>query len=195
MNSGDLQPGSAALKKFYKGFRTTGRPLVFLDLDDVICINKPYGGRDILKSEAQVPTDLWERLWHPPAVATLKSIFDEFAPQVVITSSWLRFLDRAGVASLFRKTGLELVASALHPTLEAPQNHGATRLHAIETWLGKYYNGQPVVVLDDAQSGTGLRGSRLDRAGHVVLCETDVGLHQGHLPTIRNELRPSIQRA
>ena len=188
MNPGNRQPSAAALKKLYKGVKSAGRPLVFLDFDDVICINKPYGGRDILQSETNTPADLWERLWHPPAVATLKAILAEFSPQVVITSSWLRFLDRAGVVSLFGKTGLELVSSAMHPIWEAPQNHGATRLHAIETWLGKHYDGQPVVVLDDAQSGTGLRGSRLDRVGCVILCETDVGLHQGHLPAVKNAI-------
>lgn len=186
MNPGNRQPGGAALKNLYKGIKTPGRPLVFLDFDDVICINKPYGGHDVLRSEAHVPTDLWERLWHPPAVATLKAIFEEFAPQVIITSSWLRFLDRAGVDSLFVKTGLDMVSSALHPAWEAPQNHWATRLHAIETWLGNHYDGQSVVVLDDVQSGTGLRGSRLDRVGCVILCEADAGLHQGHLPAIRN---------
>ena len=101
MNPGNCQPGGVALKKLYKGIKAPGRPLVFLDFDDVICINKPYGGHDVLRSEANVPNDLWERLWHPPAVATLRAIFEEFAPQVVITSSWLRFLDRDGVAALF----------------------------------------------------------------------------------------------
>lgn len=188
MNPGSRQPNGAALRKLYKGIRTPGRPLMFLDFDDVICINKPYGGHDLLQSAAHVPTDLWARLWHPPATATLKAIFEEFTPQVIITSSWLRFLDRSGVASLFGKTGLDVVSSALHVAWEAPQNHGATRLHAIEAWLGNHYDGQSVVVLDDVQSGTGLRGSRLDRVGCVILCETDVGLHQGHLPAIRNAL-------
>lgn len=186
MNPGNRQPGDATLKKLYKGIKAPGRPLVFLDFDDVICVNKPYGGHDVMRSEALIPTDLWVRLWHPPAVATLKTVFEEFAPQVVITSSWLRFLDRDGVASLFGKTGLEFVSDALHPAWEAPQNQGATRLNAIETWLVSNYDGQPVIVLDDDQSGTGLRGSRLDRVGCIILCDTDVGLHQGHLPAIRN---------
>lgn len=81
-----------------------------------------------------------------------------------------------------------------HPTWDAPQYHGATRLHAVESWVGKHYEGQPVVVLDDAASGTGLR-SRLDRAECVILCEIDFELHQRDIPSIRNALTPSIQRA
>lgn len=61
MNPGNRQPSAAALKKLHNGVKSAGRPLVFLDFDDVICINKPYGGRDILESEANTPANLWER--------------------------------------------------------------------------------------------------------------------------------------
>lgn len=44
-------------------------------------------------------------------------------------------------------------------------------------------------MLDDELSGTGLRDSKLDRAGCVVLCERDIGLHQGHLQSVRRALR------
>lgn len=70
----------------------------------------------------------------------------------------------------------------------APASKATCRLSArLRAW-DKHYDGQPVVVLDDAQSGTGLRGSRLDRVGCVILCETDVGLHQGHLPAVKNAI-------
>ena len=86
---------------------------------------------------------------------------------------------------MFQQTGLGAVADALHANWEAPQDRFATRLQAIEKWLKANYRGESLVVLDDKHSGTGLRGSRLDSAGCVVLCEGGVGLHAGHLPVIR----------
>lgn len=165
-------------------------PLIFLDFDDVICINNPYGGYDVIAAaNGSAPADLWERLWHPPATAALKLIFDEFAPEVVITSSWLRFFDREGIVSLLGRTGLGYVAESLHVAWEAPQNRGCTRLDAIESWLANNHAGQAFVVLDDSLSGTGLRGSRLDRAGCLVLSEVGVGLGEGQLAAVRKALK------
>jgi hypothetical protein len=178
------QNGRAALNQFYKGIRCKGRPLLFLDFDDVICLNKPYGGHDVIQSSSNAPADLWDRLWNPPSVNALRDILAKHSPSIVITTSWLRFMERDGFVSLFRRTGLETVAESLHEAWEAPQTHGSTRLAAVETWLCKHHAGQSFVVLDDVQSGTGLRGSRLDKAGCVVLCEADVGLQEQHLHVV-----------
>lgn len=88
----------------------------------------------------------------------------------MLATSWLRFCDdREWFQNLFEHTGLGGVASAFHKDWEAPQQRGDTRLRAIERWLNRRYQGEPGVMLDDALSGTGLRGSRLDVAGCVVL--------------------------
>ena len=179
--------GKAALDGLYRGVRQVGRPpLLFLDFDDVLCINSPYGGYDVFAADG--PTDLWERLWHPPAAQTLLAVLEAHQPRVVVTTSWLRLMERPGFEGLFRRTGLAPVADALHEAWEAPQRLGATRLQAIEQWLNARYQGEPLVVLDDVLSGTGLRGSRLDKAGCVVLCEEGVGLHAGHRPAIDRAL-------
>jgi hypothetical protein len=60
------------------------RPVLFLDFDDVICLNRPYGGYDIAAPER--PADLWEKLWHTPAVAVLESVVAELQPHVVPTN-------------------------------------------------------------------------------------------------------------
>lgn len=182
--------GKAALDAMYRGAPRLGRALLHLDIDDVLCIGRPYGGYDVFQPASAQPADLWQRLWHPPAVDALKSVLTEFQPSVVLTSSWLRLCDRDGFVQLFQRTGLPEVADALHPAWDAPQVLGKNRLHAIEAWLHARYEGQPLVVLDDAQSGTGLRGSRLQRTGCVVLCDVGVGLHAGHLDAIRLALRP-----
>ena len=91
-------------------------------------------------------------------------------------------MQRDSFETLFRLTGLAEVADALHEKWEAPPTRGMTRLQAIEKWLAAHYRGEPLFVLDDELSGTGLRGSRLDKAGCVLLCQKGVGLHAGHLP-------------
>lgn len=159
-----------------------------LDFDDVICLSRPYGGSELWLPEAERPADLYERLWHAPASRALLEVMTEFRPQVVVTTSWLRFMQRPAFEALFHATGLGVVADSLHEHWEAPAMRGWTRHTAIESWLTRHYQGEPLVVLDDEFSGTGLKSSRLDRAGCVVLCDGDVGLHAGHLPAIRRAL-------
>lgn len=158
------------------------RPTLFLDFDDVICVNGVYGGYDVIAPDP--PADLWEHLFHAPAVATLLQIIEDHEPQVVITTSWLRFLTREALETILRKTNLAPVADALHNQWEAPQDAGCDRLQAIQKWLMANHQGEPLVILDDEASGTGLRGSELDKAGCVVLCLENVGLHSGHLSKV-----------
>jgi hypothetical protein len=162
------------------------RPLVFLDFDDVLCVNSLYGGYDVLAPNP--PAEMWGQLFHAPAVQTLQGIVDEFAPRMVITTSWLRFMERQGFEQLFGRTGLGFVADSLHEAWEAPQDRGTTRPAAVERWLSVHHKGEPFVVLDDIASGTGLAGSALDKHGRVVLCQVGVGLHRGHLSKVRGAL-------
>ena len=180
--------GKAALDALYRGVTPTGRPLLFLDFDDVLCLQKPYGGHDLSRPHAERPVDLFERLWHPPAAQMLLSIVQKYRPHIVITTSWLRLMDRDGFITLFHRTGLGMIAEVLHDAWDAPQDRGSTRYQAIEKWLCTRYEGQPLLVLDDELSGTGLLGSRLDKAGCVVLCKAGVGLHAEHLPAVRSAL-------
>jgi hypothetical protein len=164
------------------------QPILFLNLDDVLCLNDPYGGYDVLTGE--VADGIWEALFHVPAVKTLLRVLDECQPAVLLTTSWLRFLDRQGFEELFVKTGLAKVEAALHPAAwEAPQKRGKSRLEVIEAWMSAHHDGEPFVILDDTLSGTGLARSRFDRREAVVLCEVGVGLTEAHLEAVRRALR------
>ncbi len=178
--------GKAALDQLYRGIRREGRPLLFLDFDDVICLSKPYGGYDVFAPEH--PADLWEKLWHQPAVAVLRDVLKTYDPQVVLSTSWLRMMEREGFEQVFARTQLHDLSAALHPQWEAPPQRGDTRCQAIERWLAARYEGQRLVVFDDAYSGTGLKGSRLDKAGCVVLCDVGVGLHEGLMPQVHKAM-------
>ncbi len=163
------------------------RPILFLDLDDVICINAPYGGYDVFAPSR--PDDLWERLFHEPAVEVLLKILEDHRPYVVLTTSWLRLMDRDGFEQMFARTGLSAVTASLHPTAwEARQGSGETRLEAIQGWLAVHHSQEPFVVLDDALSGTGLIGSSMQEAGAVVLCELNVGLTADHVSKVNRAL-------
>ncbi len=163
-------------------------PTLFLDFDDVIALNeeKGYGGYDILAPSP--PADLWERLFSQEATAVLMQVVEEFKPRVVVTTSWLRFLDREGFVQIFQRTGLSCIAQQLHPHWEAVQLRGQTRRQAIDIWMSKHHQGETYVILDDALSGTGLTNSAHQKQGRVILCEVSVGLKFSHLPAIRNAL-------
>lgn len=163
------------------------RPLLFLDFDDVFCLNNPYGGYDV--AAPNPPADLWEKLFHAPAVAILKAIVDEAQPQIVITTSWLRVFDKEGLEQVFERAGLSWIKASLHEQWEAPPLLRDNRANAIERWLLKHHAGEPFVVLDDHYSGTGLAASKMNRQGRVVLCKKDVGLLPEHLPLALAALR------
>lgn len=170
----------------------SNRPVILLDFDDVIVLNRPgeFGGFDVIS--ANPPPELWSRLFHAPATQVLVEALIEHGAQVVITTSWLRFMLRDAFEGLFKKTGLDVLNENLHDAWEAPQHRGETRVQAIDRWLAAHHRGEPYVILDDELSGTGLRRSVHDRRGRVVLCKENVGLHRGHMARIRTALtRPS----
>ena len=150
------------------------RPLLFLDFDDVICINEVYGGYDV--AAPNPPPDLWHKLWHAPALRVLKEVVDTSQPQVVLTTSWLLFMRVDEAKTLLRRTGVPWLAEKLHPMGEALQRPGWTRLEAIDAWMAEHWRGEPYAILDDWHSGTGLAASAHDVQGRVVLCEVNVGL-------------------
>jgi len=131
-----------------------------------LCLQQPYGDRDVFQVPEQRPGDLWDRLWHPPVQALLNIV--EQPPQVVVTSSWLRLMGRAGFVGLFQRTGLGDVADALHAAWDAPQDHGCTRQQAIEKSVADVQ-----LQREAGQAETGLR-ARLIHADAQVLIDAAV---------------------
>lgn len=163
-------------------------PIIFSDVDDVLVLQRTP---DFDKHAPALTDDLCLRLLHAPAMQVLAALV-EGGSQVVITSNWTRFLNQAGFQQLFNAGGYPGVSAALHPAWAAPTAPGGTRLDAIDRWLAEHHAGEPFVIVDDTDSGSGLRGSAHDLEGRVVLCERGVGLHPGHLPQLRSALsKPS----
>ncbi len=170
--------------------------VLFLDLDDVLCLGDPYGAYDVIAPEP--PHDLYERLLHAPAVDVLKAAIAEHKPFVVITSSWTRFISRERCEEVFRACGVGELADALHENWDAPQATGDTRYDAIRAWLRRHGPVDSFAVVDDERSGTGLGSSDWDASGRVVWCRLGVGLTPEHLPalgaafSLRDEPRPRV---
>jgi hypothetical protein len=108
-------------------------------------------------------------------LAALLSVVAEAKPAIVLTTTWLRFLDLASARELFLRTNAALLAQHLHPFGEAPQTMGQTRLQAIDDWLRTHGRPERYAILDDVESGTGLVGSRHEAAGRLFLCELGKG--------------------
>jgi hypothetical protein len=174
--------GRNALEQLLRGKVLEGRPILFLDLDGVLCHG---GGYDSYNVNAQDPPS---DLWAAESTQVLLSVVAEYQPQVVISSSWQRVLDREQFVCLLRLTGLSAVATALHQHWCSPQYNGESRHRAVEKWLHAHYVGGRLAVLDDSLSGTGLHGSRIDRIGCVVMCDPSLGLRVEHHAALRQAL-------
>jgi hypothetical protein len=164
-------------------------PLLFLDFDDVVCLNQPYGGFDALS--AAPPPGLYENLFAQGPRAVLRNIHDEHQPRYVITTSWLRFFEKKGLAQVLTRGGLSFVAENLHEHWEAPPLRETARASVIQFWLRNHHHGEPFLILDDVQSGTGLKLHYLRH--HAILCEVDEGLLPAHVVKARRiyQLEPT----
>ncbi|MDA8447327.1 HAD domain-containing protein [Paracidovorax valerianellae] len=177
--------------------KSTLRPIIFLDIDDVLCPNQPYGSShvfDALFSPQRASPELYERLFSEEAIAVLNQLVAEFTPAVVLTTSWLLLLQQHHFVDLFNRCGLSCVASSLHDCWGAFGSLGDSRLQVIEEWLEKHHAGEPVLVLDDIYSGESLIDSFLSQTGRAVLCEGQGGLTSNHLEPARRALRRPYSR-
>ena len=176
-----------------------GRPIVFLDIDDVLCLNNPYGGFDALEAvrgrHADPETVLREIFGAEPK-RVLESVHKQMGGQLryVISSTWREAFSRGQIERVFRGADVGFVAVGLHERWETPSRLRRTdRIEEIESWLRHYHQGEPFVVLDDDCSGASLIGIGEDLkhplAARVVLCPVGVGLTVEHLPIILGALR------
>ena len=180
------------------------RPVMFLDIDDVLCLSDPVGGYDVVEVVAgrhPNPNAVYRALFVPRARQALRQVHDRMAGQLhyVVSSTWRECLDREQMLDVFRQGGLEFVADCLHDDARwcTPAKLGrGRRVDEIAQWLDRHHRGEPFVIVDDSYSGPSLRPA-LDLpahpfAGRVVLCEENVGLGEEHVEAIVKALgRPA----
>lgn len=175
------------------------RPIVFLDIDDVLAIHRTLNTRQVLAAlsgdESINAGEVWQQIFHFSARDNLRQLHDEFEPRYVISSSWTLHLTREQLCETFQQTALEFVAKNLHEDWCTPRDDDSYRLTEIEAWLDKHALEVPVsfVILDDQISGQSLVGSYLEDM--TALCDAWVGFTYPKLRTARKILRGQIKKS
>ena len=173
------------------------RPVVVLDLDDVLAIHQEHNSFKVLAAFKAAALDdvatLWKYLFDSSACKNLRTLDDEFGPEYVISSSWASFMDRMQICEALRRTGLNFVAENLHQDWCTPREDGSYRLTEIEGWLDMHTAGtpRPYVILDDHVSGQSLPGSHLEK--RTVLCDAWVGFTHPKLRSAQKILRGQLR--
>lgn len=169
------------------------RSIVFLDMDDVMCLNERYNSVQMMMCYREQQFDwpeLWANLLDAGAAENLRRLHDEFAPWFVISSSWATYLSREQMCDALTRTRLEFVVENLHAEWKTPRALSSSRHNEIEWWLDAHREPeQPFVILDDTESGWSLAGSQLAYDGHVVLCKSGFGFTEKCLKEARFQLQ------
>ena len=178
------------------------RPILFLDFDDVICLNnKGFGGYDALealgkvqKGEAKVADfqNIWDVLFDKACVKNLRLINDEFQPIYVISSSWTRFMNEDAVRAVLFHGGLPFVCENIHVDWETVKIASTLRSTEVGHWLDRHQEYKDHwVAIDDIQSGTGWIDWDTGESNNefVVLCDVDIGLKQFEYTRLRTALQ------
>lgn len=180
------------------------RPLVFLDLDDVLCLNTTYGGYDAIlavNGRHASPGVVYRDLFDPGARGVLERVHDAFAGELryVVSSTWRESLGREQMTSVFKASGLGFVAGALEEGERwcTPAKLGRRRrADEIAAWLDQYHCGEPFVIVDDTYSGASLEPA-LALQSHpfyrrVVICRETEGLLDHHAQVMVDALSRPI---
>jgi hypothetical protein len=183
------------------------RPLIFLDIDDVLCINEEFNSVQVMfcfKNPNLDWPELWENVIDNSAAERLKLLHDEFNPRYIVSSSWTSYLSRAQMSEVFSRTNLDFVKNNLHRNWRTVQPRRdlieenakelvTNRRQQIEGWLNSFnVNCKPFVVLDDTFSGDSLIDSQLSRGGFVVFCQIKIGFTAQRLEEARQSLSKQL---
>lgn len=174
------------------------KTIVFLDFDDVLAIHPDHTSSAVvaaLKSKAADQTvELWENIFNHTAQANLRALHNEFAPTIVISSSWATYLSREQVSDVLSRSGLAFVAESLHENWRSAIDLGAFRATEIATWLQQHEHELPFayVILDDTSSGKSLFGTPLE--SHAVFCTEWTGFVDDRLQAAQKILRVQLAK-
>jgi hypothetical protein len=180
------QQGVAARTTLEASDDLDGRPLVFLDLRDVLCIGPTQQGLNLVLAQGGVPvvTDLFD----PLACEALRALHQVCQPRYVVTSVWQLFLEREDFDGLFRRAGLDFVADNLHERWMVYPTRQRTRQETLAEWLQRHHRGQPFAIINSQVNGSGLVGSSWNAEGRVLICQEGKGLRREHVERLRRAL-------
>lgn len=171
--------------------------VIFLDFDDVICLNNPYGGYDAKRALAEQDSsqnhdalEVWSKLFDAKATENLRAIDEEFSPQYVLSTSWVWIFEKHEIVEVLRRTGLGFVADGMHQTWATPKNSPrGMRSVEVSNWLRLHPEfANSWVVVDDKLSGTGFKHWSRESLSAVILCQEGVGLQQQEVAKLKMAL-------
>ncbi len=180
------------------------KSVLFLDIDDVLCLNKPYGGFAAIAAVTDRhanPAAVYRDLFAPAAVRALKRLHDEMTHglRYVISSTWRESFTRCELVTVFRRAGLDFVADNLAEGdrwRTPPKFRRSRRIDEIAQWLDEHHEGAPFAIVDDTHSGASLLPVLLvihpathPFANRVLLCREAQGLTEAHVPTLVEALQ------
>lgn len=180
----------------------SSRSVVFLDFDDVICLNSPVGGYDAQLELANEKRgmlsnrNVWNQLFDAGAKANLRQLHSLWEPRYVISSSWTLLFERSEISTILERCEMGFVALNLHDDWSTPKDnlHGR-RSAEIGSWLNQHPEAlQSWVILDDSHSGKDLLRSTLD-LNFIVLCQESVGLQQAEAEKMHQALQKRHEQA
>lgn len=174
-------------------------PVLFLDFDDVICLNAPYGGyhaKLALDEETfRSSQELHDKLFDSEAKRFLAAIDDEFRPVYVLSTSWRLLFQQSELIEILNYCGLPFVTQRLHPEWSTPvQQRQGLRAAEIKSWLAlhpEFSDGW--VVLDDKLSGNGFKMWNPQDRSFLVLCQEYVGFREAEYSRLRDALQRRVR--
>lgn len=181
-------------------------PVLFLDIDDVLCLNNGLSGIDVVDAvngRHDDPAAVYRGAFASGAVQVLERVHEAMGGELhyVISSTWRWSLGREQFREVFGGGGLGFVAAKLHepdrwctPMRETP----GMRVDEIADWLRRHHRGEAFAIVDDEFSGHSLQPA-LTRPNHpffgrVVLCQEGVGLRDEHAQTLVDALSAAAVR-
>lgn len=174
-------------------------PILFLDIDDVVCLNEKYGGFDVIlavNDRHEDPAAVFRSVFNPRARDILERVHDGMQGRLryVVSSTWREALSKPQMEEVFSRGGLAFAAKNLHDAWSTPTAfQRAMRVDDIANWLDAHHRGEAFAILDDNYSGASLK-SALTKSFHpfhrrVVLCQEGVGLQPEHVEPLLEALR------
>lgn len=166
----------------------TNKPILFLDIDDVICFNDPYGGYNAFLAVNDLNNKrqnaIWKELFNKKAVSYLKQLIVENDFQIVLSTSWKDLFSKDDLIKVLNNCGLEFITGRIHNSWCTPYIHNGSRGEEIYQWLDANPT-DSFVILDDEHSGKDWDHNKHKNA---VLCKVGKGLGQSEYDQINSYL-------